>query len=245
MLASPQNQSTLTGIPKRARPGPAIFVERTRKRIAAKLAQNRLTTSQDRPENDDAQLSEEPDVPITIQPEPRPQKRPGTIAKPVGVQRDLPSPAPLPPSLVNRHNEHMDKIAADMNDWVLNEIGANLESIENERQKERQQAERARFRPKAPAQRYQERQQQPSAVPQGDEETDRGMTDLSEEEGEEGDWIIDEYVRIPVHTMALDIAPAEVGLLVLDNDEDSTLFFGPDHDDDDDMAEDDEDENGM
>lgn len=210
----------------------------------AHLAQQRLPTSLQQTGGDEDGLEKTLDQ-AAMPAEARPLKKPGATTRTGATNKSLPSAAPLPPSLMNRHNQDMDKIAADMNDWVLNEIGANLETIEHEKQQERQQAERAKFRPKAPARRYQERQHQPDALAPSGDEADKPMTDVSDDEGDEGDWIIDEYVRIPANSMALDVAPAEVGLLVLDGEEDSILFFGPEHDDDDELGQDDEDENGV
>lgn len=178
-------------------------------------------------------------------PEMRPLKKPGATTRKGANKKVLPSTAPLPPSLMNRHNEDMDKIAADMNDWVMAELGTTLETIELEKKQERQQADRAKLRPKPPAKRYQERQPEPALAPPGVDDADGTATEPSEDEENEGDWVIDEYVRIPANSMALDVAPAEVGLLVLDNEEESMLFFGPEHDDDDELGQDDEDENGM
>jgi hypothetical protein len=72
------------------------------------------------------------------------------------------------------------------------------------------------------------------------------MSDVTddEEDEEDEDWVIEEYIRIPASYMAVDVSPTEVGVLVLDEDQDSSFFFGPEQDDDDEWAEDEEDENG-
>lgn len=160
---------------------------------------------------------------------------------------------PLPASLTNRGagEEDMAKIAADMNDWVMREVGANLQSQEAQRKREaaaRTPLSPSRFRPKAPAQRYHERHPDvpaPGTPAAMDVEGDTNMTDASEDEdGDDDDWVIEEYIRIPANSVALDVSPADVGVLVLEGEEESLLFFGPQNDEDEDWDEDEEDENG-
>ena len=167
-------------------------------------------------------------------------KKPGTT-RAKSTQQEAPTRAPLPDTFANPQNEDMNKRADDMNQWVLNEIGANLHEMEVEKKK----AERPRFRPKAPAKRFAERHPELAASTQSNLENDSVMRDISDEEAEDDDdWIIEEYVRVPARSMAVDVSAADIGVLVFDGDEDSTLFFGDDYDEDDDYAEDDEDENG-
>lgn len=130
-----------------------------------------------------------------------------------------------------------------MNEWVMNELGANLHAMDQEKP----HAEKPRFKPKAPSKRYQERhpetsQQQQTHLGVGGQDTP--MAELSEEDGDDDDWVIDEYVRVPADSMALDVAPTDVGFLVLEGDEENTLFFGPERDEEDDYLEDEDDENG-
>lgn len=137
----------------------------------------------------------------------------------------------------------MDKIAADMNQWVLHEIGANLQQMETDR---KAQQDRLKYRPKAPAKRYQERHPDQAPSTPVDQGKDTPMTDdVSEDDGDDSDWVIDEYVRIPAASMAVDVSPGDVGVLVLDGEGDDTLFFGPENDEEDNYLEDDEDENGI
>lgn len=134
----------------------------------------------------------------------------------------------------------MSRMAADMNDWVMREIGANLDEMEQEKRK----AERTRFKPKAPAKRYRERHPSTVSNPLApSNEVDMAVSDMSDVENED-DWVLEEYVRIPAHAMKIDVAPTDVGVLVLDGEEDSNLFFGPERDEDEELDEDDEDENG-
>lgn len=238
--ASAAQGPTSSGIPKHVRHGPTVFIERTgRKKIVPRSSRQSLVIR-------DAQAIVTKGHPQDVATsdehvEQRHLKKPG-VAKRRDPSQEPPARHPLPQSLINRHTDDMDKITADMNQWVLDEIGANLQAMEVEKK----QAEKPRFRPKAPEKRYQERHPAVAAAsdsPAG-ETADTPMADASEEEGEDADWIIEEYVRIPAHAMGVNVLPSDVGLLVLDGEEENMLFYGPPQDEDDEYAEDDEDENG-
>ena len=235
MLAKSAAHGQPPGISKKSRYGPAIFVESRKKKIPKtrrSLAPGQQFPTQ--PESDShspEQISENTTV------DRKRLKRPGVANKARALSGSRQEPlarAPLPDSLMNRHNEDMDKIANDMNKWVLNELGANLSGMEQDKQP-------SRFKPKAPAKRYQERHPELAPPPN---QVDITMSDLSDEEGDDDEWVIEEYVRIPANSVALDVSPADVGILVFNEEEESKLFFGSSADDDDDVAEDDEDENG-
>ncbi|KAL6891434.1 hypothetical protein HDV57DRAFT_297609 [Trichoderma longibrachiatum] len=237
--ASAAQGPTSSGIPKHVRHGPTVFIERTgRKKIVPRSSRQSLVIR-------DAQAIVTKGHPQDVATsdehvEQRHLKKPG-VAKRRDPSQEPPARHPLPQSLINRHTDDMDKITADMNQWVLDEIGANLQAMEVEKK----QAEKPRFRPKAPEKRYQERHPAVAAAsdsPAG-ETADTPMADASEEEGEDADWIIEEYVRIPAHAMGVNVLPSDVGLLVLDGEEENMLFYGPPQDEDDEYAEDDEDEN--
>jgi hypothetical protein len=174
--------------------------------------------------------------------EERPQEE-RRLKKPAARSRqNSPLPGPntrtaLPASVMNPHSQDLSKMAEDMNSWVMKELGANLQEMEQEKQKA------ARFKPKVPAKRYQERH--PEAAISNTESNDVDMTtgDVSDMEDDD-DWVIEEYVRVPAHAMKVNVAPTDVGVLVLDGKEESNLFFGPERDEDDELDEDDEDENG-
>lgn len=232
-----------TGVSKRRSTSPAVFVERGRKKLIRKALQNATQQAQEKAPSPEPRTQ-------AVAPAPPPPasegakevfKRPGTRrVKP--RSEDAPAQrAPLPASSAKPHTEDLDKIAAEMNQWVLDEIGANLEQMEAEKKKTQTQTTTSRFRPKAPPQRYAERHAETLQPPV----TDAAMSDVTDEEGDDddGDWVIDEYVRVPAKSMAVDISPAEVGVLVLDG-EDDIQFFGDDYDEDDEYLEDDEDENG-
>lgn len=225
MLAAAANKPTGCNIFKKDRNGPTVFVERTRRKLAPKprrsLAPHALLQSAN--ESDEVQQ--------------RDLKRPGVAKKTPNEATE--TKTALPESLTNRANEDMSKITADMNDWVLREVGANLAQMDEDRKAE--QRTPTRFKPKAPVKRYQERH--PATAGEDTEMSNTGTpTELSDEDDDE-DWIIEEYVRVPANYMAVDVNPSDIGVLVLEGDEDAMLFYGSLNDDDDELAEDEEDEN--
>lgn len=225
-LAVAKGPALNAGISKHARGVPTVFVERSRN--GKHLRPRRHLPTSKAVEQGNAQPPK-----ITIE---RSQlKRPGVANKARDVSQDAPAHAPIPASHMSRHTDDLNNIAADMNQWVLNEIGANLHSMEQEKQ---QQTKRPRFTPKAPAQRYAERHPE-LAIASGTQ--DVAMGDVSEDEGDDDDWIIEEYVRIPANSVAMDVSPLDIGVLVLDDDDESLFFFGPTDDEEDDL---DDDENG-
>lgn len=237
MLAKAASQGQVSGISKKKRLGPAVFVESIRRKKVPKtrrsLAPGQLPMQLDNEIRIKEQLPED-------EIEQRQLKKPGVANKNRRVadsQNEPPTRAPLPESLMSRHDQDMDKIANDMNAWVLNELGANLHSMEQDNKP-------LRFKPKSPAKRFNERHPELAPPQSSATSTDTTMSDLSDEEGDDEDWIIEEYVRIPANSVALDAAPTDVGILVLEDEEESLLFFGSALDDDDELAEDDEDENG-
>ena len=249
-LASDALLAATAGIAKKRKQNPAVFVERHRNGVARSDPQRDASLQKPMTANREVASSTPTsgeDIPDKV------LKRPGTTSRARHVPQEQQAPAALPPSLMERHNQDLDKIAADMDQWVLNEIGANLASIEQEKRRE----ERARFKPKAPPQRYRDRQPPPLSAQLGDSGTPprKGVSGGTENgngsyesdyegEDDDDDWIIDEYIRIPASTMNLDVRPADVGVLVLDDDEQNVFFFGRDEDDDDELPDDEEDENG-
>lgn len=244
-MASNAAQPSGAGLNKRARYGPAVFVERSRvkasqrasqvmKTIQASIAVPKVQPSQD--------ITMSSDASSELRPSEEPPHQERRLKKPAARSRQnspLPGPntrSPLPTSVMSPHNQDLSKITADMNAWVMKEIGANLEDMEQEKQRV------ARFKPKAPAKRYQERH--PEVATSTSEPNDVSMNMGESEAEDDDDWIIEEYVRIPAHAMTVDVAPTDVGVLVLDGKEESNLFYGPERDEDEDLDEDDEDENG-
>ncbi|KAK2593153.1 hypothetical protein QQS21_009125 [Conoideocrella luteorostrata] len=238
-----QNQKS-GGVSKKSRYNPAVFIESTRKKKTPKPRKS-LATGQLPIELEGRMHTSEQTLGHVVV-EQKQLKRPGVVNKTCAgaTQQKQQQPitrAPLPDSLMNRHNEDMDKITKDMNQWVLNELGSNLQSMEHDNRP-------PRFKPKSPAKRYHERHPKLSSLQISATQLESTMSDPSDEDGDDDDddddeWVIEEYVRIPARYVALDISPTEVGILVLDNEEESMLFFGSALDDDDELAEDDEDEN--
>ncbi|KAG5658941.1 hypothetical protein KAF25_007494 [Fusarium avenaceum] len=247
MMASGTAQPSTTGLTKKPRYGPAVFVERSRAKAsqrASKVLQS-IQASVVVPSVQQNETSAMPaDGNLEVRPtEERPQEE-RRLKKPAARSRqNSPLPGPntrtaLPSSVMNPHNQDLSKMAEDMNSWVMKELGANLREMEQEKQKA------ARFKPKAPAKRYQERH--PESATSNTESNDVDMTtgDVSDMEDDD-DWVIEEYVRVPAHAMKINVAPTDVGVLVLDGKEESNLFFGPERDEDDELDEDDEDENDV
>ncbi|SPJ73748.1 uncharacterized protein FTOL_03478 [Fusarium torulosum] len=245
MMASSTAQPSTTGLTKKPRYGPAVFVERSRVK-ASQRASKVLQSIQASVVVPSVQRNETTAMPADIKLEVRPtEERPQEerrLKKPAARSRqNSPLPGPntrtaLPTSVMNPHSQDLSKMAEDMNSWVMKELGANLQEMEQEKQKA------ARFKPKAPAKRYQERHPEVAINNTGSNDVDMTTGDVSDMEDDD-DWVIEEYVRVPAHAMKINVAPTDVGVLVLDGKEESNLFFGPERDEDDELDEDDEDEN--
>lgn len=231
-MLSTANDSVFKG----GRRGPALFVERTRrKKLIAKTRRSMGGPSLKAEVQDDTPT-------IGLRVEQKDLKKPGLAnrARSRENMKDAQNRNPLPPSIMNRQNEDMSQIALDMNEWVLREVGANLESIEEEKKKQA----KPRFKPKAPEKRYHERHPEAALAPDVDVNmSNTHGSEGSDEEGDDEEWVIEEYVRIPANTMKHDVLPSEVGFLVLEGEQESLLFYGH-AEDDDDLDEDEEDENG-
>ena len=175
----------------------------------------------------------------------RPNKRPGASS------RTAPASKPtLPPSLLDRHGVDMDQLAKDMDSYTLSHIHHALE-LEKERAEKHAQAsaraaQRAKFRPKAPAQRFAERNpdfvaqvaqgQVPKPIHDG-MEVDEGASD-------DEDYVLETYVRVPASQLTETVQPHQVGLLVFDNEPDMEFFYGNDEDSEEELFLDEDDENG-
>ncbi|KAG6062299.1 hypothetical protein E4U32_002542 [Claviceps aff. humidiphila group G2b] len=239
-------------ISKKTKHKSTVFVESTRKKLKSRRRRNLAVSPS--PEQV-ASRAITPDVPPeeTVV-EQRQLKKPGVSRKPGSVdtsQKPL-NRTPLPDLSASRLEEDLDKITNDMNQWVLNELGANLQRMESDRQP-------LRFKPKSPAKRFHERHPELAAQTpaksqgdaaanevdgdEGDEDDEDDDDDDEDDENNDGKWLYDEYVRIPAHSVAVDVPSTEVGILVLGEEEESVLFFGSALDEDDELGEDDEDEN--
>ncbi|RSM17309.1 hypothetical protein CDV31_003864 [Fusarium ambrosium] len=238
MMTAAGNQSSIPGSKKKGRYGPAVFVERGRVKAsqrASRALEAMRASATPSPDQQQQDATVAVDKKAT---EPR-LKKPGVRSRQRSPMPDPNGRAPLPASAMNPHNQDMSRITADMNDWVMKEIGANLQQMEQEKRK----AVQHRFKPKTPVKSYAERHPEVVASTPEPNQMDTAMSDASDMDDD--DWVIEEYVRVPAHAMMVNVAPADVGVLVLDGEEDNTLFFGPENDEDEELDEDDEDENGM
>jgi hypothetical protein len=194
--------------------------------------------------------------------EPRKLKKPGLAKEAQSRKTDgIPKKAELPATMNTRFNVDMDKLTADMNAFAMEQIGLNLQRVEEEKQREKERLEKraqhaqatsksphqSRFKPKAPARRYAERHPEELA-PAGP--VDKEMTDIAETEAmandtDDDEYIIETYVRVPASTMDIQrVAPRNVGLLVFDAEPELELFYGDNSDSEDEWPEDEDDENG-
>ncbi|KAH6654122.1 hypothetical protein BKA67DRAFT_658445 [Truncatella angustata] len=246
---------SLRGISKK-RSAPALFVERKHKRIPSTKFQSiahglGAHTPEQEPHAPPlpvpAEQSEEMEVDTVG---PKQHKKPGLVRQ---TQKQDTSKKELPSSMTNRWNVNLDQLTADMNAFAMEQIGLNLQRQEEEerKRKERAAAPRthlaavpsspSRFKPKAPPQRYAERHpKETRAVSVKDMlEPDAGASDTDDE-----GYVIETYVRVPASTMnTKSVKPADVGVLVFDEEPDMEYFYGVNDDSDDDFAEDEDDEN--
>lgn len=238
---TPDSPRSAAGITKKALKGPIpMFLERTKE--GSKKHRRRSTAT--RPLSD-AQISQ---IQAMSRPaaENRKLKRPGNASRvPSSALRRSATPeAANPPAApgseedikfptVNQWNAGSDELAAQMHAFTMQEIGRNLA----ETQAPPAVKSPSRFKPKLPAQRYQERFSsdgfgRDSSGGDADEEMD---VDSDEE------YVIDTYIRMPGNEVME--GTANFGLLVLDEQMDIAEFYGEEESDSDQYDED-EDENG-
>ncbi|KAI0202774.1 hypothetical protein F4808DRAFT_458490 [Astrocystis sublimbata] len=181
-------------------------------------------------------------------PEPRRFKKPG-VAKLQVAKDDKPQDKPqLPKSMTDRWNVDMQQLTAEMEAYAMQQIGLNLQRVEEERrEQERPRAKISsslKFKPKPPVKRYAERHPE-EARPAEDEEMVDADAEVeaaaSDSDGDE--YIIETYVRVPASKMGDHVPPQSVGLLVFDAEPDVEFFYREDDESDDEWAEDEEDEN--
>lgn len=236
------------GISKKTRYAPTVFVERTSKRKRAGVGAAEHPKPQDAasaPRQESSTPTGSQDGEMADAAPPR-FKRPGAIrrAKAEGQDSsDTNKPRPrLPSSLLNRqHDENMEQLARDMDAYALEQIGINLgQQSSQPTSKPASISLEKKHRPKAPAQRYSERH--PEDAPPAAEPED---VDMQDSDTEEGDYVIETYVRVHASTMAESVSAQEVGLLVFDNDPDVEFFYGAEGDSEEEQLDDDDaDSNG-
>ncbi|KAI0010120.1 hypothetical protein F4779DRAFT_627337 [Xylariaceae sp. FL0662B] len=243
MLASAPNPSRTHGGVSKKRSAPTLFVERRIKRISSRpfeklQAITNVTTPAPTSTPAAAEGME------VGKAEPRKLKKPG-VAKLTPKGDASKYKADLPKTMIERWNVDMEKLAADMDTYTMQQIGLNLQKANDEKEhelpaKKNTSSIQHRFKPKAPAKRYAERHPETvqSPVDKAMIDADVGISD-SDEDG----YIIETYVRIPASKMGEHVSPQNVGLLVFDAEPDMEFFYGEGTDSEDEWAEDDEDEN--
>ncbi|KAM0286298.1 hypothetical protein ACHAQH_001029 [Verticillium albo-atrum] len=227
---------------RKSRYGTAVFVERG--------AQRTLTKSHSSTPLSQQQLAPEEDIKANAE---RKIKKPSArrlnranatpaarldVTTPVPETTKTPEPErrPLPPVV---RTDQTDKITADMDQWVLHEIGLNLAEMEK-----KAPSSPSRFKPKPPAKRFAERHP----------ELARELDAKDAPEPQDVDMSDDDY-EIVVYELAPDankaatplglghIPPEQIGVLKFDTEEDMELFYGFDESDSDELPDDEEDEN--
>ncbi|KAI0866834.1 hypothetical protein F4860DRAFT_455164 [Xylaria cubensis] len=235
LAASPYADRSHHGGMSKKRPATAMFVERNIKRVSSKVP-DKLHAA-----NDVSTEAMEID-----RPEPRKFKKPG-VAKLTPARESKPNDKPqLPKSMTDRWNVDMQQLTADMEAYAMQQIGLNLQRAEEERREQEKPriktSSQLKFKPKAPAKRYAERHPEEVQTP-----VDKDMVDADAEtsDSDDGDYIIETYVRVPASSMGDHVPPQSVGLLVFDGEPDLEFFYGEDDESEDEWAEDEEDENGI
>ncbi|KAI0549455.1 hypothetical protein F4679DRAFT_547292 [Xylaria curta] len=239
LAASPYADRPHGGISKK-RPATAMFVERNIKRVSSKVP-DKLHAANNVPATVLAPATEAMEV---DKPEPRKFKKPG-IAKLTAARENKPNDKPqLPKSMTDRWNVDMQQLTADMEAYAMQQIGLNLQRAEEERREQEtpriKTSSQLKFKPKAPAKRYAERHPEEVQTPVDKEMVD---ADIETSDSDDGDYIIETYVRVPASSMGEHVPPQSVGLLVFDAEPDLEFFYGEDDESEDEWAEDEEDEN--
>ncbi|KAI1821362.1 hypothetical protein F4861DRAFT_475395 [Xylaria intraflava] len=230
------------GDASKKRSAPALFIERKIRRISSKTVEKLHAAS------DVAATTLTPtgatgdEVMEVDKPEPRKLKKPG-VAK--LATRTKPKDKPeLPNSMMDRWNVDMQQLTADMEAYAMQQIGLSLQKAEEEkRETERPKSKTLstpQFKPKPPAKRYAERHPEEAREPADKEMVD---ADAEHSDSDDGDYIIETYVRVPASSMGDHVPPQTVGLLVFDEEPDLEFFYGEEDESEDEWAEDEEDEN--
>ncbi|KAI1772385.1 hypothetical protein F4818DRAFT_170911 [Hypoxylon cercidicola] len=219
------------GITKK-RSTPALFVERRIKRISASPLQKVRTLA-----NTAAPMATDMEI---DKPEPRKLKKPG-VSKLTNNKKENSQAykADIPKSMTDRWNVDMDKLTAEMNAYAMEQIGLNLQKVNDEKVSEAPAKSQSKFKPK-PIMRYAERHPETA---QDQVDTDMMDTDVDISDSDDGDYIIETYERVPASKLGEHVPAHTVGLIVFDEDPELEFFFGDEGDSDVEWAEDEEDEN--
>ncbi|KAI0024764.1 hypothetical protein F4780DRAFT_724900 [Xylariomycetidae sp. FL0641] len=239
ILGASYPSRTHGGVSKK-RSAPALFVERRIKRISSRTVEKlHSAANTPTPAQSDASGPEGMEI---DRPEPRKFKKPG-VAKLKVEEGAHKYKAELPKTLTARWNVDMERLAADMDKYTMEQIGLNLQKAEDEKQATKAKtstSSKLKYRPKPPAKRYAERHPEVAQTA-----ADKDMVDADHEasDSDDGEYIIETYVRVPASRMGDKIPSQQVGLLVFDDEPDMNYFYGEGEDSEDEWAEDEEDEN--
>ena len=257
----PSGHAPNSRISKKARYAPTVFVERGGKRKRAETATTGAPTPQDAISASIQGTSLVDSVPVRVVDQgmkdvvPERFKRPGLARKSKAKEQNTDGTSkarrpPLPPSLLNRrHDDNMEQLTRDMDAYALEQIGLNLNRMDQDRKNSEPPAKSLsttpkKYRPKAPAQRYAERHGV-AASPAEPVDVDMQDSDMQDSDTGDENYVIETYVRVPASTMTDAVPAKEVGILVFDNDPDVEFFYGAEGDsEDEELDDDDADSNG-
>jgi hypothetical protein len=206
----------------------------------------------------------------TPQSEERPRKKPGLAARsstpPVRLtSTSKPLVAPLrnvrlPSGAMMPWDVSSERLTAEMQAYTLEEIGRTLARQDEEAAAEASrlaalkaaksasspQKYSSKFKPKKPALRYAERHPGEKVVPEHEamEVDEAHIGDEDDEDMDDGEYIIDTYVRIPADALQTNEQPKNFGLLVLDSQPDIDEFYQEEENSDEEDDDEEEDENG-
>ena len=200
--------------------------------------------------------------------EEKPRKKPGLAARsstpPVrSSSPSKPLAAPiqnvrLPSGVMMPWDVASDRLAAEMQAYTLEEIGRTLARQEAESAAEASRVAALReksapspfhkspskFKPKKPALRYAERHPE-QKIEKENEAMDVDEPHIEDEDMDDGEYIIDTYVRIPADALETEEQSKNFGLLVLDTQPDIDEFYREEEDSDEEDDDEEEDENGI
>ncbi|KAF4783184.1 hypothetical protein HER10_EVM0007101 [Colletotrichum scovillei] len=245
-MSSPGGSTILKagGVSKRGRYGTAVFVERGKKKSARRAATTSggttptTMTAEGLPADVEMKEDHKPAPKKPLAKRPPPSRAASGATTGPGTPSGEPQRKPMPGAAPT---QDMSKIAADMDQWVLHEIGLNLQAMEQQQPPRSPSAvaSPSRFKPKAPAKRFAERHPEMVKKLNGGDEA---MTEASDDEDEsDDDYVIEVYELAPSKPVLAEIPPEQIGVLRFDSQEDLELFYG--NEDDDSDLDDDEDEN--
>lgn len=232
---------------------PTVFVER---RIRPRSSDGQTTQAEEADRTfGDGPGPEFPAPP----PEEKPRKKPGLAARsstPPVKTTSLPKPnvAPLrnvrlPSGAVMPWDVSSERLAAEMQAYTLAEIGRTLAEQEAEKPQPKPAVAHipkhptSKFKPKKPAMRYAERHPKEKVAHDTAMEVDEPY--IEDEDMDDGEYIIDTYVRIPAEALETEEHQKNFGLLVLDSQPDIDEFYREEEDTDEEEEDEEEDENGI